>query len=89
MKDCNIFFYVIQEGCGRYCLRPRPSQPKPSNPILEFESTAMFASTVRHRQALSQRKSLALRTALIQGDFDDSASDAVQIMDEDEQGSED
>lgn len=48
----------------------------------------MFASTVRHRQALSHRKSLALRTALIQGDFDDNASDAEQVMEEDERWSE-
>lgn len=84
-----VYVCVIQEGCGRYCLRPRPTQPKPSNPILEVESTAMFASTVRHRQALSYRKSLTLRTALIQGDFDDSANDSEQVMEEDEHLSED
>lgn len=66
----------MQEGCGRYCLRPRPTLPKLSNPILKVESADMFASTVRHRQALSRRKSLALRTALIQGDYYDNASDA-------------
>ncbi|KAK3856277.1 hypothetical protein Pcinc_037387 [Petrolisthes cinctipes] len=78
----DLILPTPKEGCGRYCLRPRPSQPRPSNPILEVENTEMFASTVRHLEALSRRKSLTLRTSLIQGDSGGNNCDDEQSMEQ-------
>ncbi|KAK4317629.1 hypothetical protein Pmani_011307 [Petrolisthes manimaculis] len=88
MEECleslptELILPTPKEGCGRYCLRTRPSQPRPSNPILEVENTEMFASTVRHLEALSRRKSLTLRTSLIQGDSGGNNSDNEQSIEQ-------